>query len=217
MDSGIELLQSAAARVAGAHGERALLDSLRTLAATPGGDTVRSAAAYALARLGEPDGVETLIACLELPTEAYVAPVQAAGSLARLGDVRGLPVVERALRSSNEIVRAVAVKQLPFFGPQGRPLITDALKDSDPEIARRGAHPARRRARVLARCRYGIERERATMRGSVKGLSPACRYFELDRPPRRSLSLVGSRSSTASAGRKRSSSAAHCSRERRES
>ena len=148
MDSGIELLQAAAARVAGAHGERAVLDSLRTLAATPGGDTVRSAAAYALARLGEPEGVETLIACLELPIEAYVAPVQAAGSLARLGDARGLPVVERALQSSNEIVRAVAVKQLPFFGPQGRPLITDALKDSDPEIARR-AHPARRRARCL--------------------------------------------------------------------
>ena len=45
-------------------------------------------------------------------------------------------MVERALQSSNEIVRAVAVKQLPFFGPQGRPLIETALKDSDPEIAR---------------------------------------------------------------------------------
>ena len=125
LDSEIELLQAAAARVAGARGVRAVVDALRTLATGPG-DTGRSAAAYALARLGEPDGVQALIAALELPIEAYVAPVQAAGSLARLDDTRGFDVVERALRSSNEIVRAVATKQLPFFGAQGKPLLETA-------------------------------------------------------------------------------------------
>lgn len=139
LDSGIELLQAAAARVAGAHGERAAIDSLRALAAG-NGDTDRAAAAYALARLGEEQGVEALIACLDLPVEAYVAPVQAAGALARLGDMRGLGVVERALRSSNEIVRAVATKQLGFFGEQGRPLLEQALRDDDPEIVRQARH-----------------------------------------------------------------------------
>jgi HEAT repeat protein len=135
LDSGIELFQAAGARVAGARGERSVLELLRALAFGPG-DTDRAAAAYALARLGEADGVEALVACLDLPINAYVAPVQAAGSLARLGDTRGFTVVERALRSSNEIVRAVATKQLPFFGDEARPLLESALSDPDPEIAR---------------------------------------------------------------------------------
>jgi HEAT repeat protein len=139
LDSGIELLQAAAARVAGAHGERAVVESLRALASGTG-DTERAAAAYALARLGEPEGVEALIACLELPFEAYMAPMQTAGSLARLGDMRGLGVVERAMHSSNEIVRAVATKQLGFFGEQGRPLLERALNDADPEIVRQARH-----------------------------------------------------------------------------
>jgi HEAT repeat protein len=139
LDSGIELLQAAAARVAGAHGEVAVGDSLRALASGTG-DTDRAAAAYALARLGEPDGVAALIACLDLPVEAYVAPVQAAGSLARLGDSRGLGVVERAMRSSNELVRAVATKQLGFFGEEGRPLLEQALEDPDSEIVRQARH-----------------------------------------------------------------------------
>ena len=139
LDSGIELLQAAAARVAGARGELAVVDSLHALASGTG-DTERAAAAYALARLGEPEGVESLIACLELPFEAYMAPMQTAGSLARLGDTRGLGVVERAMRSSNEIVRAVATKQLGFFGEQGRPLLERALDDSDPEIVRQARH-----------------------------------------------------------------------------
>jgi HEAT repeat protein len=135
LDSGIEVLEGAAARVAGAHHVDEVAASLRPLIAGTG-DTARAAAAYALARLGEPDGVPALVAALELPIEAYLAPVQAAGSLARLGDTRGFEVVERALRSSNEIVRAVATKQLPFFGGRGRPLLETALHDSDPEIVR---------------------------------------------------------------------------------
>jgi len=139
LDSGIELLQAAAARVAARRGETSVAGSLRSLA-TGGGDTSRAAAAFALARLGEPEGLEALVACLDLPIDAYVAPVQAAGFLARLGDQRGFDVVERALRSSNELVRAVAVKQLPFFGEQGRPLLKAAVGDSDAEIARQARY-----------------------------------------------------------------------------
>jgi HEAT repeat protein len=139
LDSDVEVLQSAAARVAGAGAERGVLESLRALA-SGNGDTVRAAAAYALARLGEVDGVAALLACLELPIEAYLAAVQAAGSLARLGDPRGLAVVERALRSSNSIVRTVATKQLLFFdgleGADARALLARAASDSDPQIAR---------------------------------------------------------------------------------
>lgn len=138
LDSDVEVLQAAAARVAGARQIGDVSGALRALTAGTG-DTARSAAAYALARLGEPDGAEALAAALELPIEAYVAPVQAAGSLARLGDPRGFAVVERALGSSNEIVRAVATKQLPFFGAAGRPLLESARQDADPEIARQAA------------------------------------------------------------------------------
>jgi HEAT repeat protein len=139
LDSGIELLQAAAARVAARRGETSVAGSLRSLA-TGGGDTSRAAAAFALARLGEPEGLEALVSCLDLPINAYVAPVQAAGFLARLGDERGFDVVELAMRSSNEIVRAVAVKQLPFFGEQGRPLLETAVGDSDAEIARQARY-----------------------------------------------------------------------------
>jgi HEAT repeat protein len=135
LDRKPEVIAAAAARALGAEGERRAADRLREHAHGRG-DSLRAEAAYALARMGDPDGVPALKETLELQFEAYVAPMQAAGSLARLGDTRGLEVIERALRSSNEIVRAVATKQLPFFGAQGRPLIEAALDDPDPEIAR---------------------------------------------------------------------------------
>ena len=136
LDSGVEVLQAAAARVAGARGERAVLDSLRTLAAdTSGGHHPRGRRLRA-GRLGEPEGLEALIACLALPLDGLRRPGPGR-RLARPAGRRARPqVIERALRSSNEIVRAVAVKQLPFFGEQGRPLIEAALDDADPEIAR---------------------------------------------------------------------------------
>jgi HEAT repeat protein len=139
VESGIELLQAAAARAAAAQGDRSLIGALRPLA-TGSGDTSRAAAAHALARLGEPDGHDALVACLDLPLDAYVAPIQAAGSLAQLGDERGFGVVERATRSSNQITRAVAVKQLPFFGARGKPLLEAARGDDDPEIAWQAGH-----------------------------------------------------------------------------
>lgn len=116
LDADVEVIQAAAARVLGETGERAGIPKLRELATGPG-DSVRAEAAYALARLGEPEGREALRATLELPIDAYVAPMQAAGSLARLGDPAGAPVIERGLKSRNEIIRMVACKQLIHFVP----------------------------------------------------------------------------------------------------
>ena len=45
---------------------------------------------------------------LDLPVEGYVAPMLAAGSLARLGDPSGLAAIERGLASSNHLVRRIA-------------------------------------------------------------------------------------------------------------
>ena len=111
-----EVLAAAAARVLGEEGERRAADRLRELAHGRG-DGLRAEAAYALARMDDPDGVPALKETLELPFEAYVAPMQAAGSLARLGDPSGAAVIERALRSSNDVIRMVACKQLLHFVP----------------------------------------------------------------------------------------------------
>ena len=116
LDRKPEVMAAAAARVLGAEGERRAADRLRELAHGRG-DSVRAEAAYALARMGDPDGVPALKETLDLPFEAYVAPMQAAGSLARLGDPSGAAVIERALRSSNDVIRMVACKQLFHFVP----------------------------------------------------------------------------------------------------
>ena len=111
-----EVLAAAAARVLGEEGERRAAGRLRELAHGRG-DSLRAEAAYALARMDDPEGVPALKETLELPFEAYVAPMQAAGSLARLGDPSGAAVIERALRSSNDVIRMVACKQLLHFVP----------------------------------------------------------------------------------------------------
>lgn len=138
LDSGIEVIQSAAARAAGAMGEGSVLETLSALAARPD-DTVRAAAAYALVRLGrEEEGRAALAECLALPPDAYLSPSQAAGSLARLGDSRGVEVIRRALAHPNDLVRMVACKQLLFFVGQtteAYELFEQALGDPDDAIA----------------------------------------------------------------------------------
>jgi hypothetical protein len=146
LDSHIEVIAAAAARVIGADGDRAAADRLRELAYGPG-DSVRAEAGYALARLGDPAGRPALRDTLELPYEAYVAPMQAAGSLARLGDPSGAGVIERALKSSIALIRMVACKQLFYFVPLDRAdfgrrrrvdvwaLFDRALRDRDSGVA----------------------------------------------------------------------------------
>jgi HEAT repeat protein len=145
LNADVEVIQAAAARVLGDEGEHDAIPRLRELAVGTG-DSVRAEAGYALARLGDPAGKEALRACLELPVEAYVVPMQAAGALARLGDPEGAPVIERALRSRNALIRMVACKQLIHFvrldgmelGDGRRldafALFDLALADRDPEV-----------------------------------------------------------------------------------
>ena len=74
---------------------------------------------------------------LDLPVEGYVAPMLAAGSLARLGDPSGLAAIERGLASSNHLVRRIATKQLFHFDGVADvgPLFERALADEDRGVA----------------------------------------------------------------------------------
>jgi len=96
-------------------------------------------AAYALARLGEEDGKETLRNALRRPLGAYLSPVLAAGYLAQLGDPSGFPVIREALGHELLAIRMLACKQLFFFVPyQGQVdalgLFERALEDRDPTV-----------------------------------------------------------------------------------
>jgi HEAT repeat protein len=134
LDSEIDTIAAAAARVLGADGITDAIPRLKELASKEG-DTVRAEAAYALARMGEQEGIAALESCLELPAEAYVAPLLAAGSLARLGSDRGRETVARALESENSLIRMIAAKQLRAFADADLeavlPLFERALADSD--------------------------------------------------------------------------------------
>jgi HEAT repeat protein len=90
-------------------------------------DTVQVEAAYALARLGVPEGKEALIHCLDYLIDAYLCPPIAAGYLARLGDSQGFPVIVQCLQEGLLPNRMLACKQLFFFtsfldapGPVGK-------------------------------------------------------------------------------------------------
>ena len=133
----VEVISAAAARTLGADGDTSAIEPLRALAGRPD-DTRRAEAAYALARLGERDeGVQILRELLDLPVEGYVAPMLAAGSLARLGDPSGLAAIERGLASSNHLVRRIATKQLFHFDGVADvgPLFERALADEDRGVA----------------------------------------------------------------------------------
>jgi hypothetical protein len=80
-------------------------------------DTVQVEAAYALARLGVPEGKEALIHCLDYLIDAYLCPPIAAGYLARLGDPQGFPVIVQCLQEGLLPNRMLACRQLFFFIP----------------------------------------------------------------------------------------------------
>ena len=109
-------LRAAAAHTIGSLGMVAALPALEEAVAVSD-DLVAAEVGYALARLGATSGRPVLESCLALPMNAYVAPPLAAGYLARLGDFRGAPIIERGLASDNSTVRMIAAKQLAFFVP----------------------------------------------------------------------------------------------------
>ena len=135
-----EVLRAAAARILGADDARGACPALEELAAGTG-DTDRVEAAYALVRLGRRGpGVAALTAMLPLPVEAFLGASMAAGDLARIGDGAGWGTIDRALGSSNPIVRRVAARQLVHFAAldadRAAPLVHRAIADTDAEVVR---------------------------------------------------------------------------------
>lgn len=130
----ISAFGAAAAHVLGDQQVRAAEPALRE-ALSASDDLLQVEAAYALARMGDAAGHETLIACLGRRLDAYVSPPIAAGYLAQLGDPRGFGVVARAF--DVETARLLACKQLFFFVPfQGQPSGDGRTVDVFPLFAR---------------------------------------------------------------------------------
>ena len=162
LDSGIGIVQAAAARVLGADGARQAIPRLESLARNPAAEeTARVQAAYALARLGVDEGHDLLRELAGLDPETGPAAVQAAAALAALGDPAGFGVEQRALESPNRLTAMVAAKQLHAFAdldvdvdgawvralqrPE-RPVVGEAL-------AQLAALPPERAAAIEARAR----------------------------------------------------------------
>ena len=124
LGSDLAIFQAAAARTLGAKGEQSAIQNLSRLAMNKAfEETARAQAAYALARLGVPDGIVLLVQLIQLNPEGTPAPLQAACALARLGDPVGFPVVSRALDSPSSLTAMIACKQLYAFAEhEGCPL-----------------------------------------------------------------------------------------------
>ena len=113
LGSELGIFQAAAARTLGARGEGSAISALQQLAQDRSAEeTARVQAAYALTRLGIPGASEILIGLLDINPEISPAPLQAAGALARLGDLRGYVVIRAALDSPSRVTAMVACKQL---------------------------------------------------------------------------------------------------------
>ena len=139
------VLQAAAAHTLGSLSSRAAIAILKDLL-TSSEDLVKVESAYALARMGIPEGREVLVQCLGYQLDAYLFPAIAAGYLAQLGDHQGFNTIVKCFGVDIPVIRMLACKQLYFFvrfqgvqdknknpidvfGQFGR-----ALKDSDSDI-----------------------------------------------------------------------------------
>src|SRR4029077_8679818 len=110
------VLQAAAAHVLGSLASRTAAPFLKDLL-TSSEDLVLVEAAYALARLGIPEGKDALVQCLSYPVDAYIFPAIAAGYLAQMGDSQGFNTVDKCVNAEVPAVRILACKQLYFFLP----------------------------------------------------------------------------------------------------
>jgi len=108
------ILQAAAVHTLGSLGNPAIISVLKPLL-TDLDDYVQVEAAYAMLRLGAAEGRDTLLHCLDYPIDAYPSPPLAAGYLAKAGDPRGYPVIQKALGSELAVTRISACKQFYFF------------------------------------------------------------------------------------------------------
>jgi HEAT repeat protein len=116
LESEADVLLACAAHAAGSRSIRSASVRLRELLSSPD-DSVQVESAYALARLGDPSGKETLERALERPVQGFLSTISAAGYLAQLGDPRGFPNIVEALNSELDAFKMLACKQLFFFMP----------------------------------------------------------------------------------------------------
>jgi HEAT repeat protein len=137
LDASSPIVVSAAARRLGVLGVRDALPRLRELARSPN-DLLAVHAATGLARLDRGEGAAALRELTRLPVEACPGAIQAAGELARLGDLGGADAVGRALASENPVVRTIGAKQLLFLAEAGDDdavqRLGALLEDPDPGI-----------------------------------------------------------------------------------
>jgi hypothetical protein len=129
---------AAAARKLGLDGDREAEPRLRELAGADN-DLLAVHAAAGLARLDPAAGAAALRELIELPPDAYPGAVQAAGELARTGDLAGEPTVYAALDGEIPILKTIGAKQLYFLARAGSGTARgrlEALRDGpDPGLA----------------------------------------------------------------------------------
>jgi HEAT repeat protein len=131
------VVASAAARQLGLLGDREAEPRLRELANSDN-DLLAVHAAAALSRHDPEGGAAALRKLVTLPADAYPGAIQAAGELARTGDLAGEDVVWAGLDSEIPVLRTIAAKQLYFLAEAGsdgaRERLQALLADPDPGL-----------------------------------------------------------------------------------
>jgi hypothetical protein len=132
------VVAAAAARRAGQLGDREAEPRLRELAASDN-DLLAVHAAAGLSRLDPEAGAAALRRLTALPPDAYPGAIQAAGELARGGDLSGEGTVKAALDGDISVLRTIAAKQLYFLARAGsadaRERLHGLAADPDPGLA----------------------------------------------------------------------------------
>jgi HEAT repeat protein len=132
------VVASAAARRLGVLDDREAEQRLRELADSDN-DLLAVHAAAGLSRLDPEAGAAALRKLVTLPPDAYPGAIQAAGELARTGDLAGEPTVFAALESEIPVLRTIAAKQLYFLAEAGSDAARERLEalrgDPDPGLA----------------------------------------------------------------------------------
>jgi HEAT repeat protein len=129
------VVASAAARQLGLLEDREAEPRLRELASSDN-DLLAVHAAAALSRLDPAGGAAALRQLVTLPADAYPGAIQAAGELARTGDLAGEGAVRTGLDSGNLVLRTIAAKQLYFLVGAGSQEARERLEalQPDPEL-----------------------------------------------------------------------------------
>ena len=112
------VVKAAAARQLGLRGDRDAEPRLRELANSDD-DLLAVHAAAGLGKLDPEGGAAALRKLVTLPHDAYPGALQAAGELARTGEIRGESGVFAALDGDIPVLRTIAAKQLYFLAKAG--------------------------------------------------------------------------------------------------